>query len=75
MINLGQKMTRPQLRKKPESEPEWVGSSMRFDAPAASREGLVEAIKERIRLGFYSSKDVDTDIADKLTRVFFERDN
>jgi hypothetical protein len=67
-------MARIQKVRQQDADPDWGGASLRFDAPAASREGLVEAVKERMRLGFYSSKDVDIDIADKLTRVFFDRD-
>lgn len=36
------------------------------------REDKLDLIKERIRLGFYTSKDVEFDLADKLGQAFFD---
>lgn len=55
---------------------DWFGSSrIKFDSPEAqlgSRSSHLELIKERIKLGFYSARDVDADISDKLAKAFFD---
>ena len=43
--------------------------SVEFSNP---RESKLDLIKERVRLGFYTSKDVDFDLADKLGQAFFD---
>lgn len=56
---------------------DWFGTAaVRFDSVEAQSPNLnkLEGIRERIRQGFYTQKQVDNDVSDKLARAFFDID-